>query len=552
MAIPMPRRVLVLALDGATFDVIRPLAAEGRLPHLARWMVEGEARPLRSTVPPMTFPAWSSFLTGLGPGRHGIFDFTRKVEGRWRIRFVHAGERAGASVLARASAAGRRVLCLGMPATWPPEPVRGLLVSGFDAPVSAGTDERSASDPALYRRIAARVGPWMRPGLRESAEEAAFHERALPVLLERVDRKRDFALEALRVLEAEGGRPDLAVVVFSETDTVAHHYWRDHDAASPRHDPAATPERRGAIAAVYERVDAACGEIRRAFGEDAVCAVVSDHGAGGADARVVHLNRFLEEHGFLARRRRTSTADRSARRLRDAALRLLPPAAAQALFRRLRAGAARIESAARFGGFDWRRTAAVSEEANTLPGIWINLRGREATGIVAPADYERLRDELIDALGSWRTPEGEPVVARARRREEVYEGPFVGRAPDLVLDLGTPGGYSLSLVPTPWEAGGPALRTLSGPELAGGRGRGMNGTHRPEGIWIAAGLPPSGLPPDAAASIVDAAPTLLDALGVPPDAGASSGDGLSLLRRELSAREEALIADRLRALGYLE
>ncbi len=545
------RRVLVLALDGATFDVIRPLVEAGRLPHLARLMAEGEARPLRSTVPPMTFPAWSSFLTGLGPGRHGIFDFTRKVEGRWQIRFAHAGERAGRSLLARASAAGRRVLCLGMPATWPPEPVRGLLVSGFDAPVSAGTDERSASDPALYRRIAGRVGPWMRPGLRESAEDAAFHERALPVLLDRVDRKRDFALEALRAMREDGGPPDLAIVVFSETDTVSHHYWRDHDPASPRHDPAAPPERRRAVAAVYERVDAACGEIRRAFGEDAVCVAVSDHGAGGADARVVHLNRFLEERGFLARRPAASRADAAARRLRDLALRWLPPAAAQALFRRLRGSAARIESAARFGGFDWRRTAAVSEEANTLPGVWINLRGREQTGIVGPDDYEDLRDALIEALESWRTPEGAPVVARARRREELYEGPFTGRAPDLVLELGAPGGYALSLVPTPWAARPPALRTLSGEELAGGRGRGMNGTHRPDGIWIAAGLPPSGLPAEAAASIVDAAPTLLDALGIPWEAG-DTADGISLLRRELSPREEALIADRLRALGYLE
>ncbi|MEE8580766.1 MAG: alkaline phosphatase family protein, partial [Myxococcota bacterium] len=84
---PLRSSALVLALDGASFDVIRPLAAAGRLPNLARWMKQGSALPLRSTTPPVTFPAWSSFLTGLEPGRHGIFDFTQKLPGRYRLRF---------------------------------------------------------------------------------------------------------------------------------------------------------------------------------------------------------------------------------------------------------------------------------------------------------------------------------------------------------------------------------------------------------------------------------------------------------------------------------
>ena len=83
-------RVLVLGLDGATFDVIDPLIAEGRLPNLAAWRARGVAAHLPSTIPPMSFPAWSSFLTGLGPGQHGVFDFTQKVPGAYRLRFVNA------------------------------------------------------------------------------------------------------------------------------------------------------------------------------------------------------------------------------------------------------------------------------------------------------------------------------------------------------------------------------------------------------------------------------------------------------------------------------
>ncbi len=546
--------VLVLGLDGATFDVIDPLIAAGRLPNLAAWRRDGVALPLASTVPPMSFPAWSTFLTGLGPGEHGLFDFTQKVAGEYRIRFVNATDRRGSSIFRRATRAGRRTLALGIPATFPPEPLSGLLVSGFDAPVSTGTDARSASDAALYTEVADRVGPWMRPDLDEGARAEGWHERAVGQLLERIDRKTAFALEALARLRAraDAARPDLVAIVFAESDTVSHHFWRDHDPRSPRHDPTASAERRGAVAAVYERLDAACGEIRAAFGEDAPCVVLSDHGSGGASRRVVHLNRRLAECGLL-RRAGGRGLDRLARSTRDLALRALPPRTAERLFRRARGAAARVESAVRFGGFDWGATAAFSEEANTQPGVWINLRGREAAGRVDPTDYEKVRRDVIDAVLDWKLPGGAPVVERARRREEVYDGPCVERAPDIVIELALDAGYGLSLVPTPWSdprAG--SVRTLRDDELAGGRGRGMNGTHRPAGVWIATGAAVDWLDPSSAPSLEDVAPALARALGLPGPREDDDSDVDAIPRSVYTPEEEARVAARLRALGYLE
>ena len=539
------RPVLVLGLDGATFDVIGPMVRAGRLPNLGGWLKAGAGAPLPSTVPAMTFPAWSSFLTGLEPGAHGMFDFTQKVPGAYRLRFTNATDRAGATLPGRVSAAGGEVVCLGVPATWPPEPVSGLLVPGFDAPISTGSDASLASDPGLYRRIAARTGPFMQPGLDESAHAEGWHERALDALLGRVRRKTDFACAALSELRAVGRDPDLLCVIFGESDTVAHHFWRDHDPASPRHDGVASARRRAAITTVYEALDAACGELRAAFGRDAACFVVSDHGSGGAGRTVVQLNQYLCECGLLRRRvRRAPAADLLARSARDFALRALPPQLAQAVFRRARPAAARLESKARFGGFDWRHTAAFSEEANTQPGVWINAAGREREGSVATADYERVRSDVIEALLDWKLPGGERVVAGARPREEVYAGPFRDRAPDIVIELGREDGYALSLVQTPWShpaAGG--LRRLEDHELAGGRGRGMNGVHRPDGIWLADGH--SGPLP---ASIVETASTIAAALGLPWERGETDGQA----RRTHTAREEAIVADRLRALGYLE
>jgi len=578
------RPVLVLALDGATFDVIRPLVARGELPHLAAWMQAGQSAPLPSTTPPVTFPAWSSFMTGLPPAEHGIFDFTQKRLGEYRLRFVNASDRAAPSIFRRVNDAGGTVLVLGLPATHPPEPVDGLLVCGFDAPVSAGSDERSASDPALYRAITARVGPWMRPELDESARADDFHERALSTLLGRIDRKRDFALESLTQHRARhgGALPTLTMIVFSESDTAGHHYWRDHDPGSPRHDPSVSAARRDALASVYRRLDAACGAIREAVqeaaagaagevvgeraGEPVPCVVLSDHGMGSASDKVVHLNRFLAEQGLLRRRAGLARfVDRGARGLRDQALAWLPAGLAQQIFRRARAAAAELESRARFGGLDWSRTLAFSEEANTSPGIWINLAGREARGCVDPADYEAVRQRVIDALREWRLPSGAPVVARALRREEIHLGRFCERVPDLVLELALDAGHGLSLVPTPWSEGGaqgegiPTVRCLPPEAWGGGRGRGMNGTHRSDGIWIATAADAAAALAPPPASLVEVAPWLARAMGLawaaPDEANGDArtrSDGIRGPAVEYDAEEEAMVAERLRALGYLE
>ncbi len=539
----------MLGLDGATFDVVRPLADAGELPNLAAWMREGSTGPLASTQPPMSFPAWSSLVTGLAPGEHGLFDFTEKVAGAYRIRFTNASGRRGHSLFGRVSDAGGSVLALGVPATFPPEPVAGLLVSGFDAPVSVGTDPRSASDPALYAEVAARAGPWMRAGL---AESRGFGEAGVAALEARVESKTAFALEALAMLaRREGRRPDLVFVVFSESDTVAHHYWRDHDPDSPRHDPGASAIRRDAVARIHRAVDRACGALRAAYGTDAACVVLSDHGSGGASDRIVHVNRHLEECGLLARKKRAGRNGSLPRAARDALLRWLPPRVAQWGFRRHRSTAARWESLIRFGGHDWSRTVAFSEEANTQPGIWLNLAGREAEGCVAPRDRARLQREVVDALLDWKLPGGGPVVAGAWPRDEIHRGPLAERAPDVVFETALDAGYSLSLVPTPWDLAPASVERVPPDAHAGGRGRGMNGGHRPEGLWI--GCPGADPNADLAApaGLPEAGRTLLGLLGLPwlAPGDAQGPDGAA---HPYSAEEEALVAERLRSLGYLD
>src|SRR5262249_54055091 len=159
----------------------------------------------------------------------------------------------------------------------------------------------------------------------------------------------------------------------------------------------------------------------------------------------------------------------------------------------------------------------------------------------------RVVRDVIAALLDWKLDGGAPVVAWAAPRERVHAGPFVARAPDVVFELALEAGYAHSLVATPWHRGDVAsLRRLDDDELGGGRGRGMNGTHRRDGIWLALG--------DAAwraarpAAIGAVAAHVLRALGLEAD-GDREHPRAPLA---YSADEEARVAARLRALGYLE
>jgi hypothetical protein len=169
--------------------------------------------------------------------------------------------------------------------------------------------------------------------------------------------------------------------------------------------------------------------------------------------------------------------------------------------------ASRLESGVRFGGIDWSGTRAFSEELNYFPAIWLNVQGRDRCGTVPVRDYGALCETLRAALLDWRAPAtGERVVAQVWHRDELYSGPCVAMAPDLVLELATPGGYSYVGVPS-YGADGPAVEVLD-PAVLGGKLAGMSGSHRPDGLFMLSGAPVQPGRVDGA-QIADMAPTVM-------------------------------------------
>ena len=122
---------LLIGLDGATFTVLDPYMERGVMPFLAELSARGTRAVLRSIMPPLTPPAWTSLVTGKHPGQHGIFDFFQKEEpGSVYFSFASSQEVRSATIWTLASEQDRRIISLNFPLMFPPPPVEGAVVPG--------------------------------------------------------------------------------------------------------------------------------------------------------------------------------------------------------------------------------------------------------------------------------------------------------------------------------------------------------------------------------------------------------------------------------------
>ena len=560
---------LVIGLDGADVELMLSLGSD-RLPTLTRLMKTGAWSRQQSVQPPATLPNWTTFLTGVDPGQHGVFDFTTR-EG-YRVHFTAGSVREAPTLMARLDKMGRRCACIGFPATYPPERLdHGVFISGWDAPVAFDDDPSFVWPRALHGKIKERFGATRFDDVDEfDADTDGWHDELSESLVKRIERKAELGAWLL------GGEDwDLFALYFGESDTASHHLWAHHDTSSPRHVPgASSPAARAGLGEVYEALDAAVARLLDVAGENVEVTIVSDHGSGGSGDRVLYLNRALADAGLLTFRS-SSFAERLrsrvTQRVKDAALTLLPPVVRQGLFRF--AGAmlpSLLESFARFGAIDMERTRAFSDELNYFPGVWLNQRHREPSGVVEESERDSTLRAVERALRALRDPySGQPVVEHVWRREELFEGPFLERAPDLLLGLHLVDGYSYNLMPSasaPASCEG-AWRRLQRDEFHGRKGRSLGGSHRDKGLFIAHG-PRVAAVGEIESAIADASATLLARMDVSVPANAAgrvlyevltdaSGECEMLPRANVQKRTndgagEAAVERRLRALGYID
>ena len=566
-------KLIVIGLDGATFDLIDPFIQAGELPNLERLISGGVRAPLKSTTPAATFPAWTSFATGVNPGKHGIFDFTRMKPNSYGIEFLNSTHRKYPAFWEVLSKLGKRVCVVALPGTYPPEEVNGVMISGFDSPVATEIDASFVYPKELFCELNSKFGRFPFADFQELVIEEGWHDLAFEKLLSGLRRKRDIALHLFKK-----EKWDLFLILFGEADTVSHHFWCASDEASPRFVPELASKHREAIKKIYRELDNAIGELVDRAGEEYHVLLASDHGFGGAGDKIFYINRWLEKEGFLTFREAGGPFSANIDTLKRLGMRLIPPKVQEWLMRSpLKQLAANLEARSRFGMIDWEKTQAFSEELNYAPSIRINPEARRPKGIVKESEYESLCAEIIQKLGDFKDPfTGEKIVKRVHRREELYSGPFVPEAPDLIVELELDNGYSYSCLKTSPSENPPPLRKMERWEHIGAKGRSMNGSHRPEGIFILKGEGVKSGSWLEEAEIIDITPTLYYLLDVEifkdidgsvlisafeeefrnrnrvKYAEMAGGFGFKIRERPYTGKEAREVEERLRALGYLE
>jgi predicted AlkP superfamily phosphohydrolase/phosphomutase len=513
------QRVAVIGLDGATLDLLRPIAAAGYMPRLAGLLAQGAAGPLTSSIPPITAAAWTSFATGMNPGKHGLVDFVYFPRRGYEVSVATSAQRQAPPFWQVLGQAGLKVGIVGVPMEYPPQPVNGFLLTGMMTPPGS---TNIAYPPALAQELEQAVGgylPYEGEGVL-AADPKTYSERVCQ------DTARRAHAGAYLIRRYA---PDFFAFVFMALDPIQHQFFHLLNLAETL--TPAQMEQRAAILKVYRAVDEGIGELCDALGEDTLVIIMSDHGFGPLDG-FLHLNNWLLQHGYLALKRDPETVLRAAlfragmtpenvyRTLRSWGLDLRRKANRGQSYKRLR------RYFLSFANVDWARTRAYA--LGHVGQIFINLQGRQPQGNVARGtEYEALVGQLSEELLALRTPgSGRPLIERVYRQAEVYRGRCLDDLPDLVLQ------------PTDFRyvAFGEsefASNKIVAPTF------GHTGHHRMNGTLIVAG---PGVRAGAlnGASLVDIAPTILHALGcaIPAE---MDGTALTALFEEGTAGQRAIV-----------
>jgi predicted AlkP superfamily phosphohydrolase/phosphomutase len=542
-------QVMLIGLDAACPAVLEPLFESGRLPHLQSIVERGVAGPLESQLPPWTPSAWPSLYTGTNPGRHGVFSFLRYEGYDWDV--VNATDIHELTLWEILSRQGLASVVVNAPVTHPPPDINGAIIPGY-----IGPEDPKCHPPGLLAELRDAIGAYRVYSNHEFETDAPERER--------IDEYHNLVRtrgEAFLYL-IERFDPDFGFVQFQQTDTVVHDF----------------PGDREKLRLVYEAVDRQIGSILEACEPDAIV-VASDHGIGEYENYEFRVNEFLRQKSLLAttagggmpswvpvwrdelsRKNRGNEVRRSRRGLR--LLHAWTSIAARFGFtgRRVitaleRLGAKRFVARYVPAGMASHITASemIDFPSSTaymrLPvelGVRINVVGREPNGVVVPEDYDAVRDHLIRLLDGVKTPDDEPVFEAVLPREEVFWGPCVDSAVDIVT------------VPSGFEQF-PTAR-LSG-EVFGAPDEPWN--HKLYGFVAVAGEGVDATVSLDDAHLLDVAPTVLAALGV-PQSDRMDGSALPVVepagnhyyprperRTDLPTDDDRLEA-RLSDLGYLE
>ena len=498
----MSKKVLFIGLDGSTFDLLDPLMQKGLMPRLEAFIGEGVRGWLETTIPPITPTAWVSWMTGKNPGKHGIFEFLLRRKGSSALpdQPVSARARDGLPFWDVLGQMGKRAIVTNMPCTYPPTMVNGLMIADFLTP----RGRRDFTYPeSLFDEVESRFGPY------QLYITEVYARGKVDNILNQLFDELEYKTKVNHYL-MDNYDWDVFATHYWGTDRFQHELWHLLDESHPFFDRKEHDAYINRIHQYWGAVDATLGELFDAAGPETTVYLGSDHGFGPIK-KFLCFNVWLIEEGLLVLKRDAMTrfkralfklgltpdlAYRSAMKMGLAHLRLSVGVSNRSSLMKL-ANAFMLS----LEDVDWSRTVAFSK--GNYGQIFINLKGREANGIVEPgAAYERVLREVSDKLRALIDPETrQPLIGPIWRREDLYTGPHIDESPDLQF--------------LPADMSNKPLGTL---DLTSNKFitpvYGNSGDHRMHGIFLGRGPELRRGAHVEGARIIDYAPTILHSFGV--------------------------------------
>lgn len=411
-------KVFIMGLDGGTWDVLKPLMEEGKMPHLSGLAERGMSGVLKSTVTPETASAWTTFQTGVNSGKHGIFDFFQYLPGDYNPLVISSQMIPLETIWQILSRQGKKVIVVNVPITYPAYEVNGLMVTCMLTP---SVKSNFTYPPELAEEILKVEKDYTIVTTQE-----VFNRRTLPEFVDTListEEKRTRVM--LHLLDKYDW--DAAMIHFHSSDPLQHAVYWYLDKTSRYFDP----EKYRVVQKYYRSLDDNIGRLLQVLGPETLKIVLSDHGFSSV-YKTININNFLMLNGFMALKNKGPFS-----RLVLALVRLLRRIDDRFIKGRFSFGQRfALKEKVRLDKFiDWPKTKACMINGWLYGFIYLNCIGRENQGIIPfGEEYEKVRNRIRERLLDIQDPEtGKNVIKKIHKKEEIYHGEFLDRAPDLIV-----------------------------------------------------------------------------------------------------------------------
>lgn len=467
------KKVFVIGLDGATFDVINPLIEKGKLPNIEGLIKKGASSRMISTIPPLTAPAWLALSTGLNPGKTGAYDFLKRKEIKTsELTTVSSDDFKGRAFWDFLSANGKKVTIVNYPMLFPPYEINGSMISG----IGTSWHEKITYPSDLKKEI------------------AKWTNGSYKVIIKLLDKYEDIDLfmkdlynmfyQRLKVVKKLMEREwDLFFTVFAATDRIQHLMWKYLDENHPFYNKDNSSKCRLIFERFWAHVDEAIGELVDRLPRDTNILIVSDHGFGSV-VQTFNLPRWLVEKGYMKMNKKKGTTIKipqklkmRLKKLRYSRMRKFIP---DKIFRSLYE---KIVSMS-FGKIDFDNSSAFTLPHSDIMGMIYILDPSVKQKLIK--DLENIGDDI-----------GKKTEVLFFLKEDIYKGNEIDKLPDIFFTLDD------------WKTYFKHTRlddTLYDPFPYSTR---ITGTHRPDGIFVGVGPNFKENVNTNKISIFDIAPTIL-------------------------------------------